>query len=445
MKHIFSLLLVTIMLEGHAQPVSSTNLIIPEVGKPMADLKLCNIRYFKTKQAIISDFKGKWLLLDFWSTGCGACISSFNSKNEIQNELGDRIQVMLVNTDGNQVKMVTAFEKYRKKMGLNLPSAFDSVLANSLDYFGLPYIILVDPDGIVQAVTTGLNKKLMDEFLSGGHPQVGAVTTSKSIEEEKMAREKNPLIPYNPAQPFLVNGNGAREADFVLRSVLSEFDESRHHYSLDPLWNFDEETFRKTGRFEILGASLERLYKFAFIGSAYWSAGDSVRYGKYYPQISFQTKDSGNFQKLYSYSLILPKERASLKVLQEALQKDLSIYFGYNAALETKIIPTYSLVADPSAPEALKRTSDPKKVEYLKAMCPVFINRLFSEVFNWISMVVNDTIIEDRTNITGNVNLNLDCTEVDRNGVIKALGEHGFHLIPAQKEMKVLTIGDPQN
>jgi hypothetical protein len=53
----------------------------PEVGKPCPDFTLHNIEYYSKKEASVKDFRGKWLILDFWNKGCGACIASFPKIN----------------------------------------------------------------------------------------------------------------------------------------------------------------------------------------------------------------------------------------------------------------------------------------------------------------------------------------------------------------------------
>ncbi len=47
------------------------------------------------------------------------------------------------------------FEKLRVKKGLNISSAYDSVLEKRWDIQSMPHIVIVDPEGIVRYITSG--------------------------------------------------------------------------------------------------------------------------------------------------------------------------------------------------------------------------------------------------------------------------------------------------
>lgn len=54
-----------------------------------------------------SQFKGKWLLIDFWSTGCAPCIKEFPSIAKFHKKNQDSINVIAVSIDNK-------FERYKK-------------------------------------------------------------------------------------------------------------------------------------------------------------------------------------------------------------------------------------------------------------------------------------------------------------------------------------------
>src|SRR5258706_7287535 len=67
----------------------------PEIGKPMPDFSVDNIKNYKTTKASLKDFRGKWLIFDFWGINCKACIASFPKINQIQQEFPDKLQMLL--------------------------------------------------------------------------------------------------------------------------------------------------------------------------------------------------------------------------------------------------------------------------------------------------------------------------------------------------------------
>lgn len=68
-----------------------------KVGDKMPDVAIVNIINAHYKTAKVSDYKGKLILLDFWSTWCSACIDGFSELDSLQRQYPDKIQVLLVN------------------------------------------------------------------------------------------------------------------------------------------------------------------------------------------------------------------------------------------------------------------------------------------------------------------------------------------------------------
>src|ERR1700737_2636278 len=72
-----------------------------EVGKPCPNFVLHNIEYFPKTQASLKDFKGKWLVLDFWNRYCASCVNSFPKTNDMQKEFYNNVQFIYVGYNGS--------------------------------------------------------------------------------------------------------------------------------------------------------------------------------------------------------------------------------------------------------------------------------------------------------------------------------------------------------
>jgi thiol-disulfide isomerase/thioredoxin len=48
-----------------------------KIGAPMPDFVLTHIEHFRTSSASLNEFKGRWLVLDFWHEYCSGCIAAF--------------------------------------------------------------------------------------------------------------------------------------------------------------------------------------------------------------------------------------------------------------------------------------------------------------------------------------------------------------------------------
>src|ERR1700744_5020863 len=68
----------------------------PLVGQPCPDYHFSQVDFYIKKSISISDFKGKWLILDFWNKDCSGCIANFPRVNEEQILFKGKVQFLMV-------------------------------------------------------------------------------------------------------------------------------------------------------------------------------------------------------------------------------------------------------------------------------------------------------------------------------------------------------------
>lgn len=320
----------------------------PEVGKPCPDAALTDIRYFNKKKARIKDFRGKWLILDFWNRTCGACIASFPHMSELQKELGDKVQVMMVAIQDPDKQVDQIYSKYRAKQKLLMPCDFDSALANRFDILTTPYSILIDDKGFVRAITTTIHTKEMKAFLAGENPTLTKVY--RMHEDEPNTESVNKVTAFDPARPLMINGNGAADTNFLYRSVLSAWAPNTRFRPIVSV----EAGMRELGGkgFQALGVRLTDLFFYAYLGLS----GPSDRVA-FHDKPVLEVKDTTLFaaetKNRFCYALNLASKTDIGRVL-EIMQGELKNYFGYEASIETRRLPCLKLVAQPGAAEKLK-------------------------------------------------------------------------------------------
>ena len=98
--------------------------------------------------ATLADYKGKWLLVNFWATWCAPCRHEMPMLSELQSDFGgDRFEVVTIATGRNPPKSIA---KFFVETGItNLPHHRDprQSLASQMGVFGLPITVLIDPEG----------------------------------------------------------------------------------------------------------------------------------------------------------------------------------------------------------------------------------------------------------------------------------------------------------
>jgi len=443
---LFSFLFLSGFFRPHAQAGMATH--YPEIGQPLPDITLSEIRDYKLKKASTKDLKKKWVILDFWEAGCAACVKSFPHADSMQKKYGPELQIILVGQSGwgDDHSLHKIYEKYKARYNLNLANAYDSLLENYFGIKGYPYLVWIDNHGIVQAITDPdeVNDRNILAFLKGEKLNL--------IESRSAKAFKIDGYQYDFQKPIFLNDNGGPDSAFVYRSTLTKW--TRKIPSGVPTRIGDIFRWNDMDVFEARGASLFWLYKLAYSGKFFYDPKDSM-YQIWYTDPVLEMADpkpfdilTGNDKYRYCYNFIFPAEKYSPQYVQQALQRDLMQYFGYRVSIEKRMMPCWKLTCDESAKNSLRTKglrpgpNAPQHVEEKFYMNDAPIMRLINLI--WLNNQFEPPIV-DETGIDFNIDLEVDCIVTDFEDLKKGLAEKGFHLEKGQKLMKVIVIKDSPN
>ncbi|UCS92306.1 TlpA family protein disulfide reductase [Echinicola marina] len=117
----------------------------------------------------LSTLKGKVLLLDFWYTGCKACINFFSSRiSKIEEHFKENpdFQMVSISADKDRARWVRSIEsgRYTSHNALNLYTGgkgFQHSFLENMDISAFPRLILVEDDGTIRQAG-GLKQPLED-------------------------------------------------------------------------------------------------------------------------------------------------------------------------------------------------------------------------------------------------------------------------------------------
>ena len=112
----------------------------------------------------LQELGGKYLLLDFWSNGCGPCIKSFPELKEISEQMKDRIEVVSISIDTEAI-----WKKASAKHSITWHNWNDLQKENGIfARFGVkayPTYVLVSPDGKLIGKQVGYSKGILFKFV----------------------------------------------------------------------------------------------------------------------------------------------------------------------------------------------------------------------------------------------------------------------------------------
>lgn len=118
--------------------------------------EMLDIRIYDNKgnEVMLSDFKGKPVILNFWATWCGYCIQEMPDFEAAYKEYGDEIQFLIVNTDDG----IEKGEQFIKDKAYTFPTYYDLEYNAAITYgiSGIPRTIAIDKDGYIRYNRSGM-------------------------------------------------------------------------------------------------------------------------------------------------------------------------------------------------------------------------------------------------------------------------------------------------
>jgi thiol-disulfide isomerase/thioredoxin len=127
---------------------------IAKIGEPMYDTLLTDLN---GNSYHLADFKGKYILLDFWSFGCGPCHASVPEMKEISEAFKDKLAVVSLTSDSKE--MWKKASDYFKMTWNNLSDLKENRgIYAKYGVTGIPNYVLISPDGIIKDSWTGYGK-----------------------------------------------------------------------------------------------------------------------------------------------------------------------------------------------------------------------------------------------------------------------------------------------
>ena len=122
-----------------------------EVEAPNFTLKNLN-----GKDVSLSDFRGKWVILDFWGSWCPWCIKGFPELKEAYEKYSEKLEIIGIDCKESEAAWKDGIEKYQLPW-INVYNPEGTPLLSEYGVQGFPTKAIIDPEGKIKNITVGHN------------------------------------------------------------------------------------------------------------------------------------------------------------------------------------------------------------------------------------------------------------------------------------------------
>lgn len=115
----------------------------------------------------LSDFRGKWVVIDFWSTKNPLCYKDFRPLLKKYEDNSEDLQIIGVFNNDSETKLKETLTIYDLPW-INLYNTGENSILNDYAVPGFPTKVIVNPQGIIKYVSVGNDPdffEVLDEFL----------------------------------------------------------------------------------------------------------------------------------------------------------------------------------------------------------------------------------------------------------------------------------------
>lgn len=399
------------------------------IGDKVPDLTIKNLLNYPTKEVTLQEFKGQWLIIDFWATWCSPCISSFAKMDSLEKTFNGEVQFLAV-TYEDEGKVNKLFDKLKKLQGLKpLIATSDDQLRTLFPHTNLPHYVWVDPEGIVKAIT--------------GMEDINKDNIQRMVDDSAVSLEvkKDLTIAYDKDQPLLIGGNGGKGEDLKYHSLISGYIEGLSG-------GYRVSTVGEHKKITAINMMVPKLFALAYGGANQQYFGDN--------RIALETRDSAMFSPsfegkiprewwdnfTYGYELVIPLELSTRA--HAIMVKDLKQFFRkYEVELITKRQPVLALVR--TSDKAPFATKGEEPYSQFNSYGCTMRDRSLKQLVGYLNVIYlqNSPLpVVDATGYEQPVDLVLEANLSNVEELREALKAYDLNLVEQEHQMKILVIRD---
>lgn len=398
-----------------------------KVGDTMPNLPLGNIVNSAAVPKYLYDVD-KPMILDFFGTHCGVCISLLPYLNKIQKQKKDSLSIFIVTYESADI--IRRFLKSNSKAkGLSLPFLTgDTLLDKLFKHQVIPHEVWIGKDHVIKAISSDdyINENNIHKFISGTHLDLPI---------------KNDYVEYDPVKSF---------GEYQQRDRL-KFSSS--------LWGYTDNLPKFYHKKIILGDSLNE--KLFFSNCSLLDIIQILSRYKYkWNRFVLNVKDSSGilplntdisdhwfFRNSYCYEITVPRAVPDT-IIWDYVLSDIGRALNLKIQLRKVQMPCYVLArTENKIKNPITRGGNRKAIYHPKGGAPVVLRNLpissLVAAMNAGSFTEPAPIVLDETGMKSNVDMTLQISDVQNlKKVDGALRLYGLKLIKTKRLIEMVVIGD---
>ncbi len=420
-------------------------------GQKVPNLRFCLQVGDSAKTVNLYDLNKKLTLFDFWGTYCSTCIAQMAHLEKLQEEFGDKIQIIIV-TKNSKNEVDQLFKRINGHVSKDityaskhLPFILDDTIISALfPHDGIPTHVWLDSAKVLKGVafdnsTTAEN---IEAFLKG----------------QKIKLAEIDMTAIDPSNPMSWIGSGSsfrtqlKSYSFIFSRLPHSGGGDRQVTAL-----IDSATNKIVG-LTCLNMRIADLYKLVWFHYKNPNIGipDNIillevkNKGKFYPPKNNSEYFDWADTSIFTYVIRQPLKDAD--EIYNSMRQDLDRYFHYQSSFEYRKIKCLALKRISDEGKIMTKGLEPK-LQLLFDSNGVRLeiqNQSLSSLFSSIKSVVSsqDPFLPlfNETNYHGRVDMNLPWDDNLENLSIprlrKGLQKYGLDLVEENKILKMLVISD---
>lgn len=117
-------------------------------------------KYLNGENFILSDLKGKVVVLDFWATWCPPCVKSLPDLLQIKTDFSQNEVSLITINQGESEETISRFLKKMRFESLSVVLDKNQTIGRNYHVHGIPHTVVIDKNGVVRYIHVGFSPNL---------------------------------------------------------------------------------------------------------------------------------------------------------------------------------------------------------------------------------------------------------------------------------------------